>query len=267
MNRLGVATIGLGLFSMAMISAGTFWLVCAWCFCQGLCVGAIDAIANAAISDVHGTGAAPWVQGLHFFFSTGAFVAPVAVGQLGYRTVFVTFGLVAIPASLVCCLADGDKGSDSSWPLRESGPGILLEERDGTAYSIDATTACKDDIDIMEAAQRRPSYGSLVCKAGPDRLQEEELLYVSLATDIPPTKSTTAHEQRNQRDQSEATAALSTTDDDTSTQQLEEDTGEVHMRLNTSLRDLQVKAAQDVLVNQRSHQSGREALSPENREE
>lgn len=92
-------------------------------------------------------------------------------------------------------------------------------------------------------------------------------MYVSLATDIPPTKSTTAHEQRNQRDQSEATAALSTTDDDTGTQQLAEDTGEMLMRLNTSLRDLHVKAAQDVPVDQHSHQSGREALSPENREE
>lgn len=29
---------------------------------QGFCGGGIDAIANAAISDVHGTGAAPWLQ-------------------------------------------------------------------------------------------------------------------------------------------------------------------------------------------------------------
>lgn len=62
----------------------------------------------------------------------------------------MTFGLLAIPASLVCCLTDGDKGSDSSWLLRESGPSILLEKRDGTAYSIDVTTACEDDIDTME---------------------------------------------------------------------------------------------------------------------
>lgn len=34
MNRLGGATIGLGLFSMAMVSAGTFWLVGIWCFLQ-----------------------------------------------------------------------------------------------------------------------------------------------------------------------------------------------------------------------------------------
>lgn len=34
MNRLGAATAGLGLFSLALVAAGTFWLVCAWCFLQ-----------------------------------------------------------------------------------------------------------------------------------------------------------------------------------------------------------------------------------------
>eukprot|EP00904_Undaria_pinnatifida_P013994 jgi/Undpi1/9725/HiC_scaffold_27.g12181.m1 len=62
MNRLGVATAGLGLFSVPLVTAGTLWLVCVWCFLQGFFGGAIDSIANAAISNVHGTGAAPWLQ-------------------------------------------------------------------------------------------------------------------------------------------------------------------------------------------------------------
>ena len=34
MNRLGVATAGLGLFSVPLVAAGTLWLVCVWCFLQ-----------------------------------------------------------------------------------------------------------------------------------------------------------------------------------------------------------------------------------------
>lgn len=91
-------------------------------------------------------------QGLHFFFSAGASVAPAAVGQLGCRQVFLAFGLLAIPASLACCLAnDGGEDRDSGWPLlHESGDSILREESDGTVISIDATTTGDDDIDMME---------------------------------------------------------------------------------------------------------------------
>lgn len=45
------------------------------------------------------------MQGLHFSFSAGALLAPAAIGQLGYRAVFLSFGLLALPAGMVCCLA------------------------------------------------------------------------------------------------------------------------------------------------------------------
>lgn len=45
------------------------------------------------------------LQGLHFSFSAGALLAPAAIGQLGYRTVFLSFGLLALPTGVVCCLA------------------------------------------------------------------------------------------------------------------------------------------------------------------
>ena len=47
------------------------------------------------------------MQGLHFFFSVGALVAPVLVGRFGYRAIFFTFGLLSMPAALGCCLSDG----------------------------------------------------------------------------------------------------------------------------------------------------------------
>eukprot|EP00752_Nemacystus_decipiens_P016764 g15002.t1 len=105
MHRLGGATAGLGLFALALDTARAFWLVCLFCFCQGFCGGAVDAIANAAISVVHGADVAPWMQGLHFCFSAGALFAPAAVGRLGYRNVFLAFGLLSLPVGVACWLA------------------------------------------------------------------------------------------------------------------------------------------------------------------
>ncbi|CAM9487948.1 unnamed protein product [Ectocarpus sp. 12 AP-2014] len=104
MARLGAATAGIGLLAIAIDAARTLWAVCALCFGQGLCGGSIDAIANAAISFVHGADVAPWMQGLHFCFSAGALLAPVAVGHMGYPAAFLVFGLLALPTGVACCL-------------------------------------------------------------------------------------------------------------------------------------------------------------------
>lgn len=115
------------------------------------------------------------------------------------------------------------------------------------------------------AAERRLSYGSLVCKAGPDRLQEEELTSVAPATGILPTTTITAHEQDKQDAQVAKTpgaAAAFTICDDVGTQQLEEVTGEGLMRLNLSLPHGDTKAARDVLEEQQYQQTDREPLSP-----
>ncbi|CAM9966072.1 unnamed protein product [Ectocarpus sp. 4 AP-2014] len=104
MARLGAATAGIGLLALAIDAAQTLWAVCALCFGQGFCGGSIDAIANAAISFVHGADVAPWMQGLHFCFSAGALLAPVAVGNMGYPAAFLVFGLLALPTGVACCL-------------------------------------------------------------------------------------------------------------------------------------------------------------------
>lgn len=119
MIRLGMATAGMGLFAVALDAAATFMWVCVWCFLQGFCGGAIDAISNTAISALHGEAVAPWMQGLHFCFSAGALIAPAAMGQLGYRTVLVFCGFLALPGGISCCLAgaipcSGDEGDCSA---------------------------------------------------------------------------------------------------------------------------------------------------------
>ena len=112
---------------------------------------------------------------MHFFFSFGAFVAPAAVGEVGYRTIFVSFGVLAIPASLACCLAEGnnsDSGADRAWSSEGTGPGILLVALDRRTRSTDVTsTASGEKMKILGGklrqrratvrvqVQRRPTVG------------------------------------------------------------------------------------------------------------
>ena len=78
-------------------------------------------------------------------------MAPVAVNQLGYRTVFVTFGLIAIPASLTCFgVDDGSSNDTGGWPVHESGQSIILEESDGTMCSPDSVSTSGSYADLME---------------------------------------------------------------------------------------------------------------------
>lgn len=80
-------------------------------------------------------------------------MAPAAVGQLGYRTVFVAFGLMAMPASLACYVVDGGDESDSGggWPLRAGGQGSpFQEESDKMTYLTHSTASFENDADVME---------------------------------------------------------------------------------------------------------------------
>ena len=71
----------------------------------------------------------------------------------------MAFGVLAIPASLACCLAEGDssdRGTGSGWRLGGSGPGILLEESGRRTLSTDVTTmASEDDMEALEGKLRR----------------------------------------------------------------------------------------------------------------
>lgn len=92
-------------------------------------------------------------------------MAPAAVGQLGYRAVFIAFGLLAVPASLACYVDDsGDEsGRSGGWPLPEGGQGMMLqEESDGTTYSTDSIASFESNADVMEGK----AGASVACRLG-----------------------------------------------------------------------------------------------------
>lgn len=60
-------------FASAVLSLGTL------CSTQGLAMGVLDTVGNVLIIFLHGSGAGPFMQGLHFVFSVGALCSPLLV--------------------------------------------------------------------------------------------------------------------------------------------------------------------------------------------
>lgn len=96
------------------------WLLLLVQFALGLAQGANDVGCNTLLLWVHGKGAGPYVNGLHFFFGMGTFIAPlVLAGMLsltsGIQWVFwislpMVFWLWMLPEAPVQSTSDG-KGS------------------------------------------------------------------------------------------------------------------------------------------------------------
>jgi FHS family Na+ dependent glucose MFS transporter 1 len=87
---MGLSQIGAA-FIVAMVPLSPwFWLVCALSFVKGALYGVISAGANTLLLWTHGKKASPFLNGLHFCFGFGAFLAPLVAAQVvarqgGYR--------------------------------------------------------------------------------------------------------------------------------------------------------------------------------------
>jgi MFS transporter, FHS family, Na+ dependent glucose transporter 1 len=57
------------------------WLLLALAFCRGLAEGLVNTGANTLLLWTHGEKASPFMNGLHFCFGVGAFVAPLVVAR------------------------------------------------------------------------------------------------------------------------------------------------------------------------------------------
>ena len=78
------------------------WLLLLAQFALGLAQGANDVGCNTLLLWVHGKSAGPYVNGLHFFFGLGAFIAPLVLAGIlsltgGIQWVFWIFALLSLP--------------------------------------------------------------------------------------------------------------------------------------------------------------------------
>jgi FHS family Na+ dependent glucose MFS transporter 1 len=81
------------------------WLLLLAQFMLGLAQGANDVGCNTLLLWVHGKKAGPFMNGLHFFFGLGAFIAPLTLAGFlsatgGIQWVFWTFGLLCLPLAV-----------------------------------------------------------------------------------------------------------------------------------------------------------------------
>lgn len=97
-------------FSLVTLAMGGFfipitrqlWFLLLIQFLIGLAQGANDVGCNTLLLWVHRKGAGPYINGLHFFFGLGAFIAPLMLAGIlsltgGIQWVFWTFSLLSLP--------------------------------------------------------------------------------------------------------------------------------------------------------------------------
>lgn len=100
---LTLALFGLALMMALMPFAPTIWILTAVLFLMGMSQSGIDIGSNTLIVWVHGRAVGPYMNGLHFFFGVGSFLAPVIVAQVilvsaGVQWAFWLLALLMLPA-------------------------------------------------------------------------------------------------------------------------------------------------------------------------
>ncbi|NLE43343.1 MAG: MFS transporter [Chloroflexi bacterium] len=89
----------------AIPSMPALWMLLVVVLFLGLTEGAIDVGANTLLVWTHGERVGPYMNGLHFFWGVGAFVAPVLVTQIAQRasleTAYWALALIALPIVFV----------------------------------------------------------------------------------------------------------------------------------------------------------------------
>lgn len=101
-----MSTLVTFVISLALIPlVPALWLLSGLLFVVGVAEGVLDVGVNTLIVWVHGRGVGPFMNGLHFFFGLGAFLAPIIVAQvLAYngdvRWAYWILALLVLPALL-----------------------------------------------------------------------------------------------------------------------------------------------------------------------
>jgi FHS family Na+ dependent glucose MFS transporter 1 len=105
-HRVGVSVllvVAAMLFVVPLISL--LWVLTAILFVLGLAEGTLDLGGNVMLVWVHGKKVGPYMNGLHFFFGVGAFLAPIIVAQAILLTGSITWAywflaLLALPVAI-----------------------------------------------------------------------------------------------------------------------------------------------------------------------
>ncbi len=109
---LGFAQLSAAVLIFFIPTIPWFWLLVALLVCKGFAEGFINTGANTLLIWTHRDKVSPFMNGLHFFFGFGAFLAPLLIAQVtgfasGYRWAYQTLAAVAALAGLGMFLLPG----------------------------------------------------------------------------------------------------------------------------------------------------------------
>jgi MFS transporter, FHS family, Na+ dependent glucose transporter 1 len=109
---LGIAQLISTILLAATPLAGNLWILLVIVFINGLPLGVINNGANTLLMWTHGEKAGPYVNGLHFSFGLGAFLAPTVFAQVlnfggTYRHAYWALAALAIPVTLFMLFLPG----------------------------------------------------------------------------------------------------------------------------------------------------------------
>lgn len=133
---LGMAQLAAAALLVLVPLLPWFWLLLGVLACKGLADGFINTGANTLLVWTHGEKVGPYMNGLHFFFGIGAFLAPMLVAQMigvagGYCWAYWILAACAALVSLRLLTLEGNPqpahhcdtgtsplgGAQSSYPL------------------------------------------------------------------------------------------------------------------------------------------------------
>lgn len=112
---LGLAQLASALLLATIPLAGNLPLLLLIFFISGLPVGIVNTGANTLLMWTHGKKAGPYINGLHFAFGLGAFLAPTVFAQVlkmggGYQHAYWVLASLAVPIGLLLLILPGSPG-------------------------------------------------------------------------------------------------------------------------------------------------------------
>lgn len=100
---LTLALVGLALTMALIPTAPNLWILALILFLMGMSHAGIDIGGNTLIVWLHGRAVGPYMNGMHFFFGVGSFLAPIIVAQViliteGMQWAYWILALLMLPA-------------------------------------------------------------------------------------------------------------------------------------------------------------------------
>jgi MFS transporter, FHS family, Na+ dependent glucose transporter 1 len=102
---MAVALLAIALASVFIPLAPVLWMLLVAMFISGLAGGIVDVGCNTLLLWTHGKRAGPFMNGLHFFFGVGSFIAPLLLARVLIQTgdilwLFWSVAIACLPLAL-----------------------------------------------------------------------------------------------------------------------------------------------------------------------